>query len=168
MKWSVHCGDILDLPADVLICSANPFLTMSGGVGGAYLLRYGPTVQQELRSYLLNQGMRSVPRGSVVKTTAGGGPYFGVLHAVGVDALYATSPEIIRATLREALRQSAALRATRVAIAAIGTGYGRMAPADFGRSIVPLIEEEFPPLAEAIVCVLKSEDFADLGQSIPH
>lgn len=139
---------------------------MSGGVGGAYLLRYGPAVQQELRSSLQNEGLHSVPRGSVVKTTAGGGPYLAVLHAVGVDALYATSPEIIAATLREALRQAAALGATRIAVAAIGTGYGRMSAAEFGSAIVSLTKELFPPLAEAMLCVRNVEDFEELSQSI--
>jgi hypothetical protein len=34
VRWTVKCGDILDEPADVLICSANIFLNLSGGVGG--------------------------------------------------------------------------------------------------------------------------------------
>src|SRR5437763_11221519 len=52
MHWRIRHGDILDEPADVLICSANPFLTLSGGVGGALLLRYGPSLQSELNEYL--------------------------------------------------------------------------------------------------------------------
>jgi hypothetical protein len=41
MKWTVKSGNILDENADVLICSANVFLNLSGGVGGAILLRCG-------------------------------------------------------------------------------------------------------------------------------
>jgi O-acetyl-ADP-ribose deacetylase (regulator of RNase III) len=45
MKWHVHPGDILDIPADVLVSSANVYLTLSGGVGGAFLRRYGVAMQ---------------------------------------------------------------------------------------------------------------------------
>ena len=33
MRWTIKHGNILNEPADVLICSANPFLNLSGGVG---------------------------------------------------------------------------------------------------------------------------------------
>jgi O-acetyl-ADP-ribose deacetylase (regulator of RNase III) len=39
MRWRVRHGDILDVAADVLVCSANPFLTLSGGVGGSNAVR---------------------------------------------------------------------------------------------------------------------------------
>lgn len=167
MKWHLQCGDILNQTADVLICSANPYLTMSGGVGGAYRLRYGNAVQDELRAYLASSSARFVPRGSVVKTTAGGGPYLAVLHAVGVDALYATTTEIICETLRTALRLAAELKAIHVAVAAIGTGYGRMSAPDFGRAITPLFNEDFPPIGEAYVCVRNGDDYDALRMLMP-
>jgi hypothetical protein len=34
MFWHIRRGDILDEMAEVLVCSANPFLTLSGGVAG--------------------------------------------------------------------------------------------------------------------------------------
>ena len=52
MKWLVRGGDILDVSADVLICSANVYLNLSGGVGGAFLLRYGTSMQDALQDYL--------------------------------------------------------------------------------------------------------------------
>ena len=39
MLWRLCVGDILDVPADVLVCSANVYLNLSGGVGGAFALR---------------------------------------------------------------------------------------------------------------------------------
>lgn len=36
--WAASVGEILDLAADALICSANPQLNLSGGVGGGFLL----------------------------------------------------------------------------------------------------------------------------------
>jgi len=166
MKWRVQCGNILDESADILICSANPFLTMSGGVGGAYLLRYGNAVQDELRQHLAAMNVRFAPRGSVVKTSAGGGPYAALLHAVGVDALYATTPEAIRETLRAALGMAAELNATKVTVAAIGTGYGRMSASDFARALAPLLKEDLPQVGEAVVCLRNSEDCDSIGRVV--
>ena len=59
VKWSLKHGDLLDEPADVLVCSANVFLNLSGGVGGAFLLRYGGQMQEELHRYLAQRQIRS-------------------------------------------------------------------------------------------------------------
>ena len=53
MRWVVKHGDILDEPADVLVCSANVNLSLSGGVGGAFLRRDGPEMQRFLGDGLL-------------------------------------------------------------------------------------------------------------------
>ena len=66
MKWTVKSGDILDEQADVLICSANPFLYLSGGVGGSFLYRYGPAMQEELQEHLRKIGLKYVERGAIV------------------------------------------------------------------------------------------------------
>lgn len=46
MRWIVKQGDILAEPADVLVCSANVSLNLSGGVGGEILRRYGDGMQK--------------------------------------------------------------------------------------------------------------------------
>jgi hypothetical protein len=51
-QWCVSSADILDAKADGLICSANPNLNLSGGVGGAFLLRYGTEMQDFLHGHL--------------------------------------------------------------------------------------------------------------------
>lgn len=61
MRWIVKHDDILDEPADVLVCSANPWLNLSGGVGGEILLRYGPQMQEELHRLLAGRGRRKSP-----------------------------------------------------------------------------------------------------------
>jgi len=38
-KWYVRHGDVLDVAADALVCPANVYLNLSGGVGGAFSLR---------------------------------------------------------------------------------------------------------------------------------
>jgi O-acetyl-ADP-ribose deacetylase (regulator of RNase III) len=62
MQWQLYNGDILDVPADVLICCANVYLTLSGGVGGAFQLRYGPSMQLALFKYLSDRKVRHVER----------------------------------------------------------------------------------------------------------
>jgi len=47
----IKVGDILAEAADV-ICPANPWLNMSGGVNGAILSLGGEAMQQELHAFL--------------------------------------------------------------------------------------------------------------------
>lgn len=107
MQWQVHQGDILDVPADVLICSANVYLTLSGGVGGALLLRYGPEMQQRLNAHLQTLGTRHVAPGEVVAVDGCSSPYLAVLHAVAVDAFYESTVESVAAVVSLALRRAA-------------------------------------------------------------
>src|SRR5688500_10990196 len=96
MNWHFKSGDILDEPADVLVCSGNVFLNLSGGVGGAILLRCGRGMQDELHAQLAAQGRRFVQPGEVVRTRPWGLPVRAVLHAVAVDGFYSTSVELVR------------------------------------------------------------------------
>jgi hypothetical protein len=47
-----------------------------------------------------------------------------------------------------------------VTLTALATGYGRMSISDFARGLAPLLALEFPPVAEAVVC-LRGRDDAD-------
>lgn len=96
VRWIVKWGDILDEPADVLICSANVFLNLSGGVGGAILLRYGDSMQRELHEWLARQNRKFAERGELIATSSCGTPYKVVLHAVAVNGFYESSPQIVR------------------------------------------------------------------------
>jgi hypothetical protein len=102
--WQITSGDILDVDADVLVCSANPFLTLSGGVGGAFLLRYGSAMQEFLQAHLDQLGVRHVPRGTVVQARACGSTFRAVLHAVAVDGMYESSPDVITDVLETAIK----------------------------------------------------------------
>ena len=166
MRWSVKQGDILDEPADVLVCSANPWLNLSGGVGGEILLRYGPRMQEELHRYLAGRGLRHVPQGDVVSCGPCGTPYKAVLHAVAIDCFYGSSPEVAGAVVSKALGMAASLGAVRVALTALATGYGRLAIADFARGLVPLLPLEFPPVAEVVVCLRDRGDAEVLSAAL--
>jgi O-acetyl-ADP-ribose deacetylase len=167
MRWTVKHGDILDEPADILVCSANVFLNLSGGVGGALLLRYGDQMQQELRHYLADRGGHFVRQGEVVACGPCRTPYKAVLHAVAVDAFYESSPKVIESVVLEALRQAAALGVRKVALAAVGTGYGRLTMQDFAQGIRPLLGRNLSPIEEVVVCLRNDQDAAELQAALP-
>lgn len=168
MLWQVYQGDILDVPADVLVCSANVYLALSGGVGGAFLLRYGPAMQEALQHYLAVKGIRHVERGEVISLPPCGSPYRAVLHAVAVDGCYESSPTIVAEVLTESLRQAAALAANTVALTAVATGYGRMSIRDFASGIRCVIGEAFPPLERVVIGLRSSFDTEELLALMPE
>lgn len=164
MKWIVKHCDILEEPADVLVCSANPYLNLSGGVGGAFLLRYGDAMQQALHEYLSANNLKWVPRGEVVSMPPCGSPYKAVLHAVGVDAFYDTSAEVVTAVATKALQMAAELSASKVALAAIATEYGRLSLDDFAAGIRPVMECCLPPIKKVVLCVRDRDDADTLSE----
>jgi len=166
MKWEASCGDILDERADVLVCSANVFLNLSGGVGGAILLRYGNEMQEALHRFLRESEKNFVEQGDVVVMPACGLPYKAVLHAVAVDGFYQTSPQIVSQVVAKSLERAATLGAKRVALTALATGYGRMSISDFAESLAGVLKTEFPPIESVVVCVRGPSDYECLRTAI--
>ena len=83
--WAASAGEVLDVSADALICSANPQLNLSGGVGGEFLVRYGESMQHYLHDWLRRTASRFVTPGTVVVAPPCGSPFRVVLHAVAID-----------------------------------------------------------------------------------
>jgi O-acetyl-ADP-ribose deacetylase (regulator of RNase III) len=142
MKLELYQGDILDLQADVLICSANVSLNLSGGVGGALLARFGAGLQEELHGNLPKQAPRFAKPGDVVVTHPQKTPYKAVLHAVAVDAFYDSNTQLITETVRKALGLASLEGARCVALTALATGYGHLSIAQFAEGLCPA-EREF-------------------------
>jgi O-acetyl-ADP-ribose deacetylase len=164
-SWSVVHGDILDQPAEALVCSANPFLTLSGGVGGAFLLRYGPQMQERLTAYLADRGVRHVPPGTVVVMSPCGSPYRVVLHAVAVDGAYDSSVELVRSVALRALEMAAEAGARTVALPALATGYGHLSLAEFAEALAGLRERTLQVTAVAI-CLRQVADVARVERAL--
>lgn len=167
MRWRLRQGDILDVPADVLVCSANVYLTLSGGVGGAFLLRYGPEMQAALERYLLDRGIRHVERGTVVEMPPCGSPYRAVLHAVAVDGFYASSGEVVGEVLSASLQRAAELSSRTVALAGLAMGYGRLPVAEFAAGLGRVVGCAFSPVEEVVVCLRSTEDVEELRALLP-
>ncbi len=167
MKWIIKQADILDEPADVLVCSANVYLNLSGGVGGEILRRYGNEMQERLHRFLADKHVKFVQRGEVVAMPPCGTHFNTVLHAVAIDAFYSSSPEVIQAVVTKALDAAASLDAKRVALTALATGYGRLSKEKFAEGVRPLLARDFPPIEEIVICLRRQEQAEVLSRSLP-
>ena len=159
MHVEVKHGDVLAEAANVLVCSANVFLNLSGGVGGEILRRHGDAMQAALHRHLSERGLRFVQQGDVVQTDGFGTGFTQVLHAVAVDGWYRSSADVIAAVLSRAFQHAAALGARKVAVVAVGTGYGRLSIEEFGHGFRRAVGREYPPVESASV-VLPTESQA--------
>lgn len=168
MKWVLTHGDILAVRADVLVCSANVYLNLSGGVGGEILRRHGDAMQKELHRYLDERRLRFVSPGAVVQTSSCGTPFRAVLHAVAVDAFYQSSPSVVGDVVASGLRAAANMGAASVALTALATGYGRLSMRQFADAVRPLAALELPPLETVIVCVRHGWERDELSKGLPH
>jgi O-acetyl-ADP-ribose deacetylase (regulator of RNase III) len=166
MRWTLKTGNILDEQADVLICSANPHLTLSGGVGADLLTRYGPKMQETLSEIVRRRSPHFIPRGEVICYRDGAIPYRAILHAVAIDGWYDSSPEVIFQTVKTALNMAANYGAERVALAALATGFGHLSLAQFAGGLAPLVDQEFPPIREIRICLLEDYRVRDLAEHL--
>lgn len=160
--WKVESGNILEMEAEVLVCSANPFLTLSGGVGGAFLLRYGPVMQERLRAHLDELGVRHVPPGTVVAMPPCGSPYKVVLHAVAVDGAYESSSELVTQVVETALVLAENAGARSIVLPAIATGYGRLNKHAFAEGLRPLLSRE--SAVDVVICLKRDDDAKMIGR----
>ncbi len=136
--------DILNVPADGLICSANPDLNLSGGVGGALLLRYGSQLQEELHAQARQRSPRLIPPGTAVLTTTAGLPWKAIAHAVAINTFYETNAIVIADAYHSALTQLAAIGCQTIAAACIGCGYGRCSNDEFAKAVRILQTKDLP------------------------
>lgn len=163
MRITVTAGDILDEPADVLICSANGKLEMTGGVNlAAWSRPGGPGIEAELQAHLRSAGSKWVPPGTVVVTGPGPLAFRHILHAVAIDAFYKSGVELVRTTLETAFARAASLGARSAAVTALATGYGRLPMADFATALRMAAAEEHPPLEDLRVVVRHESEVREI------
>lgn len=142
--WHASVGEILDANAEALICSANPQLNLSGGVGGSFGLRYGPAMQEFLHDWLIQSGQRHVQPGHIVASPPCGSQFKLIVHAVAIDAFYETSPAIIRAAYDKAFAAIANASLRSVVATCLACGYGRASSQIFLNAIGPLLSSSLP------------------------
>ena len=159
-RWCVSSTEIIDAKADGLICSANPYLNLSGGVGGAFLLRYGAEMQEVLHCHLRSTGRRFVDPGKAVLAPPCGSTYKAIAHAVAIDAFYDTNCDFIRSAYENAIGQLAAASCRTIVAACLACGYGRCSIARFVESIEPLIARPYPHV-DTITLVTTNTELAN-------
>lgn len=159
MKVDVLVGDILDVPADVLISTANPWLQMRGGVNLKIILRpKGELVHDELQAHLRASGGRFVEAGTVVRTGPGSLPVKHILHAVSIDPSYDSSVDLVARTLRRALGMARDLGARAVTVPALATGFGPLSMEEFAEAAALVTREGWAPLETLKLVLLKQQD----------
>jgi O-acetyl-ADP-ribose deacetylase (regulator of RNase III) len=165
MKVEVFAGNILDVPADVLVSTANPWLQMTGGVNLGIIVRpRGEEVYEELQRYLRDSGRRTVDPGTVVCTGSGSLPVRKILHAVAIDPSYDSSIELVRETIVRALSRARELDARTVNLAALATGFGPLGMEEFATALRQALVPDQAPLETLRVVVKQEEEAATIRQ----
>jgi O-acetyl-ADP-ribose deacetylase (regulator of RNase III) len=161
MQIEVLVGDVLDVPADVLISTANPWLQMTGGVNLKIILRpRGEIVYEELQRYLGSTGKRYVEPATVVRTGPGSLPVNHILHAVSIDPSYDSSVELVSQTIVKALDRARRLEARTVTIPALATGFGPLSMEQFAEALCSATARDWSPLEVLKVVLRQQEDAA--------
>lgn len=160
MKVEVLAGNILDVPSDVLISTANPWLQMTGGVNLGIIVRpKGEDVYEELQRFLRAAGKKMVEPGTIVCTGPGSLPVKKILHAVAIDPSYDSSVDLVRDTIIKALTRARELDARTVTLAALATGFGPLLMEDFANALRQALRQNWTPL-EILSIVVKHEEEA--------
>lgn len=141
MKLEFIHGDILDHPAEGLVCSGNVYLNMSGGVNGALLMRGGEAFQRQLHQYLQDEGMKFVPPGFVMEIGPEPFEFNSIVYSVAVDVWYDSSIELVLQTLTSALSTIELHGCKTVNVPALATGYGKLSKTDFGIALRRTLSE---------------------------
>jgi O-acetyl-ADP-ribose deacetylase (regulator of RNase III) len=120
---TIERGDITDADVDAVVNAANATLVMSAGVAASLKRKGGLILEEEA----MRQGPVEV--GEVVLTTGGNLAATQVLHAVVMGPDFKTDGETIARTTRAVLALADKHRITSLALPALGTGVGHVAPA---------------------------------------
>ena len=120
---AVERGDITDWDVDAIVNAANSTLTMGAGVAAAIKRKGGVLIEEEA----LRQGPIEV--GEAVLTPGGNLAATHVIHAVAMGPDLKTNPDTIARTTRAVLVLADKHRLTSIALPALGTGVGHVAPA---------------------------------------
>jgi len=155
----VLVGDVLVVAADALNCPANPWLNLSGGIGGEILRRGGDSIQAELHAHLVSSCSAALPAGSVVATGPGSLPFKFIIHAVAIDPFYDSSAALVAKTLIAAFGLAVSNGATSLSVPAVATGFGHLRFEDFADAAAIVVSNEWRPL-EMIQFVIKSAENA--------
>ena len=119
---AVERGDITALDVDAIVNAASSTLAMSTGVAAAIKRKGGVLIEEEA----MRQGPVEV--GEAVLTPGGNLAAMHVIHAAAIGPDGKTNSETIARTTRAVLALADKHRLTSLALPALGTGVGQVAP----------------------------------------
>jgi O-acetyl-ADP-ribose deacetylase (regulator of RNase III) len=128
---SIERGDITDREVDAIVNAANSTLAMGAGVAGAIKRKGGVIVEEEA----MRQGPVEV--GEAVLTTGGNLAATHVIHAAVMGPDLKTDADKITRATRAVLALADKHRITSLALPALGTGVGHVAPAASAEAMLP-------------------------------
>lgn len=150
-RWRLVLGDLLDqrgVDAIVNTWNRNLFpwwLLLPQGVSGAIKRRAG------LAPFKALSKLGLLPLGSATLTKAGALPYEGIIHAVGINLLWRSSPDAIKRCVQSALELASAQGWTQIAMPLIGAGSGGYPPDAAQALMVEAIEAIDSPVEVIVV-----------------
>lgn len=145
----VVLGDLTKVDVDAIVCPANSYGTMGGGVAAAIAHVGGAGVESEA----VRQA--PIPLGSAVLTTAGDMPARWVIHAPTMyEPVEDATEENVRRAMEAALAQCDEDGLVAVAFPGMGTGVGRLPYGDAAKVMVSAIDahadRRFPALIRLV------------------
>ena len=159
-------SNILDLEADVLVCSANVSLNLTGGVGADIVARYGNEMQSELHDQLKQREKHYAKQGEVFTCYAKGLPYKAVLHAVAVDPMYHSSIDLISQVVTSCFEVAREHEAKSIALTCLASGFGDLTLEDFIKGIEPLLNRDWSPIEKVYLAQIEPYRFKELEQAV--
>ena len=148
-RVEVIVGDLTKADVDAIVCPANSYGTMGGGVADAISRAGGATIESEA----VRQA--PIPLGGAVLTTAGDLPSRWVIHAPTMyEPVEDATEENVRRAMEAALTRCDEHGIVAVAFPGMGTGVGRLSYTEAARVMVSAIdahaEQRFPALIRLI------------------
>jgi O-acetyl-ADP-ribose deacetylase len=132
---AIERGDITDRDVDAIVNAANSTLAMGAGVAGAIKRKGGVIIEEEA----MRQGPVEV--GEAVLTPGGNLAATHVIHAIVMGPDLKTDAATIATATRALLALADKHRLTSLALPALGTGVGRVDPAQSAEAMLKTVIE---------------------------
>lgn len=108
-----------------------------------------------------------MPRGETVTVGACGTHFKHVIHAIAVDVFYQADVDSTAEVLAKALRQAESLRARKVAVVALATGYGPLSMREFGQAMSSVATSSLNLIEQAVVVVRNPDHAQEILSACP-
>jgi O-acetyl-ADP-ribose deacetylase (regulator of RNase III) len=159
MKLIVHKGDISALEVDALVVAANSRGEMGGGVAKAIKRAGGEAIEKEAKA------QAPIPVGEAVLTSAGRLKAKAVIHAPTMEQpTQRTDREKVFRATAAALKLAEKKEFKTLALPGMGTGVGKVPPAEAARAMVEAVRAHWGKHLETIYLVDIGDEMVEAFQ----